>query len=591
MVRLARTLALAMLAAVPAAPAHAAGHHRKSSLVTYRLAVTYSAPVCGAPKTQPLDSAPLIFLRHGKRVAHAAIKLSETGHASFRLGREPVVAYARLDDGKIDVRARGLDKTFLPDVLHTGSAYLALGVLRPGANAVDISSTADRRAANAWSQLQKNRRFAAPLSPKPLKPFFVALDSRDQNASYDVPARRLTLTTAGAFANLGAIAHEFGHYVMFENIKEAPGQDGTHYFPDSFPDQPGMAFYEGWAWAYAAAEQKTSRLTLGQDCNTFVDLTADPSHLTFPITQPHYAQFSEEAAAYVLYALAGYLGGGGSIAKGLAVIARAYERQQVNGRDPETMRDLRDVLIEDGLEQGSKDRDDAINEIFARYGMQWGIELRLYPNSSSDAGTLAFNSTTMTVAGPGGFECRENVDQNLAPLGDAYGSGHIGTGLGALGYTFVDDCIIDGGPDEGDQNTSGAYQRGFPDGYVALPMPYLQGGAEQRGTYTISVQFTCHAAVEDGVTDDRARQTACAQAWVGDLRIAWLARPPAGQFLSIDPASSDALTDDADGDIIRHDLTIPIGAPTAVVTFDAAGRHCTIDITGSPCYSGPGPTS
>jgi hypothetical protein len=576
------------VAAGPAAPAQARRH--ASSLVTYRLSVTYSAPVCGTPRSQPLDSAPLVFLRHGTRVAHAAAALSQAGRASVRLGREPVVAYARLDDGKIDVRARGLDKAFLPDVLHTGSAYIKLGVLHPGANAVEISEASDRRAANAWSQLQKNRRFAAPLSPKALKPFFVALDSRDKNASYDVPARRLTLTTAGAFANLGAIAHEFGHYVMFENISEAPGQDGTHYFPDSFPDQPGMAFYEGWAWAYAAAEQNTSRLTLDQDCGTFVDLTADPSHLTFPITQPHYAQFSEEAAAYVIYALAGYLGDG-SVTKGLAVIASAYERQQVNGRDPETMRDLRDVLIEDGLEQGSKDRDDAINEIFARYGMQWGIELRLYPDSSSDAGSLAFNSTTMTVTGPSGFQCHENVDQNLAPLGDAYGSGHIGSGLGPLGYTFVDDCIIDGGPDEGDQNTPGAYQRGFPDGYVALPMPYLQGGAEQRGTYTISVQFTCHAAVEDGVTDDRARQLACAQAWVGDLRIAWLAGPPSGQFLSIDPASPDQPSDDADGDIIRRNLTIPIGTPTPVVTFDAAGRHCTIDVTGSPCYSGPGPTS
>jgi len=577
---------LALGGILAAGPAAARPH--RSPLAPYRLTVRYVAPICGRNRTRPLDSARLVFLR-GRRRLSAGAALSAAGSASFRLSRQPVQAYALLDAHQVVVLARAEDRD-LPHALRDGRAYLPLGRLRPGTNRVAIRAAADRRAANVFSQLQQHMRFSAPLTVRPLKRLPVRVDASGDVSSYSASTHRLTLTRDGAFDDTGGIGHEFGHYLMFENIAEARGQAGDHTFRATYPDKPGLAFYEGWGWAYAAIEHGSRRLPIGLRCADAVDLGADAP--TYAIGRPHYAQYNEEMAAYVLYHLAGLLGAG-NLAKGLGVVLHAFATNEVNGRDPETMRDLRDALLEEGVDQGSQQRDDEINEIFADYGMQWGIQVLLTPSTGSDDGALAFNSTTIEVTGPHGFDCRQHVDEQGRPLGDRHGAGWSSPPLGPLAYTYVDDCIVDGGPDEGGQTVNGAYQRGFPDGYAALPLPYLAGGAEQLGAYTVTVRFSCHDAVESEPSDDPPNELTCAP-WHGSLRIAWLDAPPTPSdpdLVSIAEPGDGDVSDPTAGDIVRTGLTIPLDRTTPVVSFTGDGRRCRIALDNTPCYPGPGPTS
>lgn len=556
---------------------------RPSKLATFNLRVSFKRQLCGTAVTQPLISAPVVLTRDGRIVAHTT--LSARGTAKVHLARKPAVAWAELENAHFRFKHHRIG--LAPPGAKHDVAYIELGEVHPGANAL---AAHDVGAANAWSQLQLNYAYASAITVKPLKPIVVELEATSDTSEYVAATHTLFLTSGGELANSGAIAHEFGHYVMYSNIDEFPGQGGTHNVPNSYPARPGIAFYEGWAWAYAAGEQGTPDWTLADttagDCQNAIDLSAQTP--TVPLVTPFWAQYNEEAGAYVIYQLAGYLGGG-DVKPGLAAIVHAYTDNEIDGQPVYTMRGLRDALIADGTEQQSNETHHDINSIFAQFGMSWGLGIVINQDPAPEKGSLAQNRVTIGIDGPDGFQCQSS-DPTDTPL--AGGGDWEGTVLaGPLAYTWTDDCVLDG------QSPLGAYDH--EDGgasYAAASayvlFPYEQNGSEIDGTYTIWAEFTC-GATDTG--DDNPDGTHECEDWTGgNLILQWMGfEPPPlsnpGDAAIPTPTADSPDSDPLDGAPVVHGLDLARDTKIPLVTFKGDGSTCEIVVSGQPCYQGPSP--
>jgi hypothetical protein len=280
------------------------------------------------------------------------------------------------------------------------------------------------------------------------------------------------------------LMHEYAHHVL-EAVAAAPGSaGGDHEWSGVYPDNPGLAWSEGFANAFAAIADEKAQETLG--CTTRVNLAAEPAAAESspgfmePMPPPpndHLAQYNEIAVAGAVWHVAKRLGGGNPQA-GLAPILRALHQNPAA-----SMRDFADALAEDSLIATTREEFELIAEELRRQGINWGFHI----NATGAVNGEGQIQTQVKMEGAYSCAVQDALadDRGLLPE-DRGGLFWELAGEGGLPHTWHDDCFgtYDGDPQP--EEPGGGADNFF------VEYPY-SGGSDPNEEMTLSVRYVCRS--------------------------------------------------------------------------------------------------
>jgi hypothetical protein len=262
---------------------------------------------------------------------------------------------------------------------------------------------------------------------------------------------------------------------------------------------------------------------------------------------PRLAQYNEAAIAGVVWHLALVLGDGNPQA-GLKFLLRALHDYSYNDHAPESMREVRDALVNGGLEEDSAEKHSAFEAIFAEEKIGWGENVSVSFDDSRTDGTLADYKIHLVPKGPYGTCEVTAADDSQPPiqkLGPYAGfSGWVGA-QGDLAYTWQSNCLVNGGNDQ--PSSKGP---AMPTAQLWLAFPYLAGEKELDGDFTLTARYVCADATEGmSPSDPQYAEYKCTSDRTVDVSV----------------ITGVAKAVDVGGITLRRNVDVP------VLTFDASG--------------------
>jgi hypothetical protein len=458
-----------------AAGRHANGVIGVSGKVLYLKRQCFSDP--SKRVETPLAGAKVLLHRAGGADVTTTLDHAGAFHGRVR-GHGPVTATVVLSGrpGSVTPGAKGSQPYHLP-----------IGSLHAGSNApVVLRGNGPAGAANIWMVVSAGAAVAERASPVPISPVHVAWrynadfsnhseEGHLGTSAYDYATNTLYVDGTKSRQDQWepfVLLHEYGHHVLLSVANPGKSASGTHNWHLSYPTQPAMPWSEGFANAFAGIVLRQPRLSI--DCNQnpgdLMDIGSLPA--TPEPQNPRYAMTSETADAGVVWHLALHLGAGNP-QKGLAPLLDALHRYRRNGHPAQDMRDVRDALIEAGLEHDSAAEHQELDSIFADEGIGFGIGFESDfeddgNNQDSDAATFK-----MQINGPYGCETGGDTYTKLSGAGGGQWFGEVVGG--GLPYTWQDDCL------GADTVSTGAW----------LLFPYAKNLAHRSGSWSVTFSYEC----------------------------------------------------------------------------------------------------
>jgi hypothetical protein len=419
-------------------------------------------------------------------------------------------------DGSGPVTARLILQTPLVRVVDgaTGGVVqrinLGSAVVRNGrVSFVLRRSDSDDGHVNTLIELQRAARFASRTAPRRL-PRLTAnvvdgpVASRPGTA-FDEPARIVVGKGSSGFGGTGdtdaqwepaVLLHEYGHFVLHHVARDgSPG--GDHDWSVAYPENPNLAWSEGFASAFAALARPDWGGRLYLDCGrpaaNYEEVPARPGLAS--ARDVRYAQWNETRVAGATYGVVQRLGGGERGFKRLLTGLRAYRR---DGHSVWTARDLRDLVVTQ-FERTPADHV-RYEQAFRGQGIHWSLQVGVGVSQASvDGARSADAELVVSVAGPGGFSCTlagDDVDDlDVTPLN---GGGLVlgrRSASGGLSFLDDDDCFLV----SGDGTVGGSETpHGMGGDRAEVPFPFLAGGAHFAGRFEVRARYVCAFDVRFG---------------------------------------------------------------------------------------------
>jgi hypothetical protein len=355
------------------------------------------------------------------------------------------------------------------------------------------------------------------------------------------------------------LLHEYGH-ALLQFVADPSSPGGEHTITGVYKSEPALPYEEGFGDAYAAAVLKTGVLGLG--CNRANVINLDSTPATPRPDVERLAQYNEVAIAAVIWKLVNHFGAGDSHA-GLRPFLEALHSYKRDGHPPQSTREMRDALIEGGLEKNSPAEHIAIDKIFAAERIAWGLFVEVQFPDYVSGGVRA----DQVLSGPGAYSsCRladgdPSYDYGPPDLPFSWTSGLLVQG--GLAYTWQSDCLLSGSYVFLDQTNLAAAE-------MWLRFPYLPGNAH-LSPFVYSVDLTCQTTAS----------YTCPASYSVKLLIAtgvWGSTPD--QAYATDPAQTWVRPEVLPGLIIAT-VTLPTNVLTQVVSFDGNG-NCELS-SGADC--------
>jgi hypothetical protein len=521
-----------------------------AGLVKARVVSQHPNPCPGQAARVPLANAPFLLTRRGAEPKRG--RLDAKGSLRTKIdGRGPAKLTIILADQRVRVvPPNDLDAT--PPVVDPKPYRFTYRYEGGGGRKfVILAGHQDAGAASVWTWLDRGAAVAAKALPTGVRLQRVdaifkngyepgGLDDIESSA-YDHGNREILVGSRGRADQFEpwVLLHEYGHHLRYHFGDLGPSSRGPHDHNAAYPDQPALPFSEGFSHAFAAIVIGDPSLKLR--CRVDVDLSTTP--VTPEPPDRRYAQYNELSVAGVFWGLARRLANGNR-QTGLARILTALKIYRRAGQPVGHMRDLRDALIEAGLEP-TAGRHLALSAVFAGQRMSWGMKVFACPgcDPEEEGGTgLERERAWVILRGPYG-ECAGTGDNPI------FGA------RGALGYTSADDCLVSGGtvPNETSLGL----------GEAAVAFPYLANNAH-RDSHVFSVGWSCD-----------------------------IDECPASRLIELDIYNGDCVGDSLEacgqngenlleGRVFRASVTVMRGQEVEAVRFDGAGG-CTVIPTGEDC--------
>ncbi|MEA2449297.1 MAG: hypothetical protein QOG63_1229, partial [Thermoleophilaceae bacterium] len=369
-----------------------------------------------------------------------------------------------------------------PQALHLA------GLRSAGPNHFSLRSESQAGLAHLWTEANRAAHFAAKAAPvDPGQVTYVWAYGRSGRKRDDLHGSGTTGRTV--YMNGGdsgrheweafVIAHEYGHVVLAANA--SPGEaGGEHQANLSYPEYPALGWSEGFANAYASLVARSPSLTVG--CEEVANYSVTPPRPA--LKTPRYAQSNETAVAAATLLLVDRFGGG---AEGLHKLLATLRNGKVDGHFAHSMWEVREALIASGVEHNAKQHRE-FDDLFASVGMGWGEGIAVDVSDDRREGMGARSRLHLLLSGPyGSCEVTDESQSTVgtpwptAPEGRLYGA----VVAGALDYTYLDDCVMQGGPNSipPDGGETHVPFTSFLGGVLSLPFPYpAQSGGDDSYT-------------------------------------------------------------------------------------------------------------
>jgi hypothetical protein len=448
-----------------AAPAHARGITIKAS---------YRAPACpsGKPALHPLPRAK-VAVTLGDRTVRKHLNLKGAADLKLHGKGDRMRVTLTLEDDLLSVQPYGERHpyTFIEELKLSKKHTYRVKVEDP---------LAKRGAASAWTLLtygaaEASRSLPAGVKLKPITarydpgrgPSAGLPDVDSTETAYDSATKQILIdsrTRADEFEPW-VLLHEYGHHVLDAVADPGPDAEGQHDLTRSYPGKPALAWSEGFAHAFAAIALKNP--VLGTQCRRKVNLSTAPAT---PASSdgPRYNQYHEISVAGVVWSLADKLG--------LKRLLAALHTFHLKYAGPESLREARDALIEDGVESSEADHQE-LTDLFARQKIGWGFALFVTTRTSWTGHDFLYFRTQ----GPAPYgTCDENGSETPPTEQYTY-LGAVHGADGSLPYAWQDDCYTAG--------TVGSPGAESNEVDIPYPAPSDRGHPEQK--FTVSAMWHC----------------------------------------------------------------------------------------------------
>jgi hypothetical protein len=406
----------------------------------------------------------------------------------FEDGSGPAKAWVRLQTDAVSVRPDDDEDSYM----------LPLGKIRPGDENADLLRRATPAgAANIFSVISRGAAAAKGLSPVKVPRVKVVWPAAQ--TGYSKGKTRIGVEDDDQWVP-GTLLHEYGHHLLsFVADPSSPG--GVHTATGTYPQRPAVALDEGFGDAFAHVVLDNPVVQY-PTCSDIEDVGQVPATSTAgDVDRPRLAQYNEVRAAGVFWHLAEYLGARTQqdVSEGLRQILSALHSTRFNGGHPDSMRQVRDALINAHLET-DKAQHDEIDSVFESQGMGWGVEVTVMFDDPRGAGTGAWYENHIvlkpTTGYGGGIACEETgndgslIGEDDSPPAQLEGGdrwyGTIGL-MGDLSYTWHDDCLAAGGDGKVSQDSDSTILNSL----LWFRFPYVSDSGHLLGRYDLTARYVC----------------------------------------------------------------------------------------------------
>ena len=346
---------------------------------------------------------------------------------------------------------------------------------------------------NVLLQLERAALVAAQASPKALaqvtaRVFDGDIGSRPQ-LHFDSPITIEVGQVDGVDAHWepDAMAHEYGHFLLWSVAPDDPNAGSEHHIGESYPKRRTLAWTEGFPAAFAAVVNPSEGGQLYKNCEHYQGLADQPARPSLVSREAErYAQYNESRVGAATYQLIDYLGSG---VAGLTRLLTALTHYSRDKHAAWTARDLRDLAVQE-FETTPADHA-AVDRIFMGQGISWQQGFSVSLDAGTAVATAADDEVVLTVTGPAGFDCRVKADVDSPDRVALYG-GRLTIGVkaadGGLAWSGDDDCYLVSGDgkvvDRRDSHTRGI-------DHVDIPFPYLPNLAHWAGPFEVRAKYVC----------------------------------------------------------------------------------------------------
>ncbi|MDX6581592.1 MAG: hypothetical protein QOI10_776 [Solirubrobacterales bacterium] len=480
--------------------------------------VDYKDKSCQLGDLIPTLKGAVVFAERGAETDSDKIDANGNYKLEFKHGSGAAKASVLLDGGGVRVtRANGRNTWELP-----------LGKIAPGDENLEVvpdnGGITPAGAANIFFVLSQGAAVARAVSPVKIDKVRVIWPTGETDYEKKTKTIRLEAGTEWAPA---VPLHEFGHHVL-ATVADPHSPGGEHNSTKTYPKKPALPLDEGFGEAFAAVTLNDPAIRY-PSCSASHDLGASPATTSRgAIKPPRLAQYNEVRDAGLFWHLAQYLGAraGQGVQDGLHTILSALHVAKFFGGPARNMRQVRDALIQTGVET-DKDEHDAIDSVFESQGIGWGVMVNVMFADTQPGGAGAWYENHLVLSskvgyGHGAPDCEETgndgslIGEDDSPPAQMQGAedfyGTIGW-TGDLDYTWHDDCLIAGG----DGNVSQDSDSTILSSLLYFRFPYITDSQHLLAPFKLTARYVCadnHPEESAGDANEVAYYTCTADRFV-----------------------------------------------------------------------------